>query len=239
MTVEYRQDLTYSPRFLYTTIAKQALIKLGVIGYNETPDDNLLNLTFDQMLDTGIQICESGKLGSFRTRIIEDDQSKLMPWDHAIIDNKNNGPLNVELPIKYFGSDGMQSFTRSLDCIKTSDTLQNKVMYLVFDGTISKWQNINQPIFEYDEVPFSKLDRSAYIDDLCMKLAPYFSLDGSISPMIQAGADRFKLLMSSRNNDRRNDAPDPLFGVPQDPYYNDMTYGREGIGYMYNFTGFY
>lgn len=239
MTVEYSQDLLYSPRFLYTTIANQALIKLGVIGYNETPDDNLLNLVFDTMLDIGISICESGKLGSFRTRIVETDKTHLMPWDHAIIDNESNGPLNCILPIKYFGSDGIQNFTRNLDCIKTSDTAQNKVMYLVFDGTISKWQNINQPIFQYDEVPFAKLDRSAYIDNLCIQLSPYFNLDGTISQMIVDGSNRFKLLINSRNNDRRNDTDTPMFGVPQDQYYNDMTYGREGIGYMFNFTGWY
>lgn len=235
MTIQYQQDVMYGNRFLYPTIAQQTLMKMGVIGYNETPDDNLINLVYDTMLDTAVQICESGRLGSFRTRHIKHDNEQLMPWDHAIIDNATYSNMNVKLPDRFISSAGVRGNVRNLDCIKTSDTLMYKVMYLVYDGTIGKWCNINQPVFSYDEVPFAKLDREAYIADLYIKLAPYFNIDDNqISQTIVNGAQRFDLLLNTRAGDWRNEPVDPLFGTEQDPFYSDMMYPpRARIGSMF------
>lgn len=235
MTINYQEDVMYGSRFTYNNVAIQTLMKMGVIGYNETPDDNLVNLVYDTMLDTAVQICESGRLGSFRTRHVKHDNELLMPWDHAIIDNATYGNMNVRLPERFISSACTRGQVRNLDCIKTSDTLMYKVMYLVFDGTIGKWQNINQPIFEIDEVPFAKLDREAYIADLYIKMAPYFNLDDSqISQTVTNAKQRFDLLLNTRANDLRNNPVDPLFGTEQDLYYSDYMYPpRSRIGSMF------
>lgn len=256
MTVNYRTSLTSSDRFSYETIIKQTLIKMGVISLYDDVDDDQMNLIQDVILDTTLQVIDSGLLGSFRTRRVYDNDYKAKPWDHIMkmdgsgnmIDdepdnlNLNNqyspanpdGSSNAQLPVSFPDGMGVMRYVRDMDCIKI--TSHGSTMYLMFDGNKKLWNNINEPIFSADSVPLSTLDREGYIADLYLKLAPYFGVDESTIPstIVQAQL-RWKNNLVTRAASFRDGEQSFLFGSISDEYYRDRYTNVNGTSNYFDY----
>ena len=102
MTVPFRTPLTSQERYLYPNIVKATLVRMGVISYTDTPTDDMYSLCYDIMLDTSLQIINSGTVGSFKTRTIKpgSDTYHAKPWDHIYVES--DVPMgNISLPVRY------------------------------------------------------------------------------------------------------------------------------------------
>ena len=224
--IPYRESLSYSERFGYPVIAKQALLKMGVISLYDTPDNDMLNLVYDTILDITLETINSNLLGEFRTRRVKANETYYArPFDHVLKENcGETQSSSIELPIHFRDAMGTLQYSKNLDVIKITDTKSCSIMYLMFDGTIKKWCNVNEPIFNVDSVPLSNIDRSGYIDYLILRLAPYFGVnESSIGEAIAAGANRWKSEIISRNIGSRDGEKSYLFGTTNDEYYNERS----------------
>ena len=233
MTVNYRTSLTSSNRFGYPIIAKQAMLKMGVVSLYDTLDDDITNMVYDTILDITLETINSNMLGEFKTRVAKSETYKAKPFDHVIKDD-SDGPSTISLPFEFHDAMGVKQYTKSLDCIKITDTCNCSVMYFMFDDTIKKWCNINEPIFNVDSIPLSTFDRSGYIDYLILRLAPYFGIsDTSILGPSEEGAERWKSGLMSRNIGSRDGERSYLFGSIGDEYYLDRYTIRPLFDYSY------
>ena len=239
MTVQFRQNLTNDLRYGYPVIAKQVLMKMGIVSIYDTPDDNILQLVYDTILDTTIQYCDSGMLGTYRTREIEiepDGSVKVnqyggimqggqliaRPWDHIVFSSENTTNIanQVKLPLHYRDAMGVRRYSRNLECVKMTDMNTCSTMYFMYDGTLKKWMNINYPIFNVDTVPMASIDREGYIADLYIKLSDYFGIT-AIPQTISDAADRFNMTVRSFVSYERDGEKSYLFGSVQDPMYRE------------------
>lgn len=223
MTVPFRTPLVSDKRYLYSEIVTATLIRMGVISYNETPTDNMFTICYDIILDTSIQLINSGTIGTFKTRHVKVDENeyKAKPWDHVYLsgDDLSTSMRKVKLPVHYRDIKGTNRYTQDMDCIKVTCG-DGSFLFLMFNGNTKQWMNINQPIFTADTVPFSTVDREGYIADLYIKLSDIFGVTDIPQSILDAKERWFQQIQLRAGTERDADVS-YLFGTTSDPDYID------------------